>query len=161
MDKTTLLKEMENSHREALELLENLPDKAFSLPIEGDWNLKDILAHLTMWEAQLVTLLWQASRGGRPSTVHFSGRSTEAINAEWYAQNKERPLALVWNDFVRIRDQTLRRVRAFSEKDLQNPRRYRWLGGRPLWQWVAEATFEHEREHLEPIRSWAEGYPNA
>ena len=35
--------------------------------VVGQWSLKDILVHLTLWEAELVTLLFQARQGQKPS----------------------------------------------------------------------------------------------
>ncbi|RMF41164.1 MAG: ClbS/DfsB family four-helix bundle protein [Anaerolineae bacterium] len=149
MNKATLLAELENSREALLDALEALPEEALLRPgTVGDWSIKDTLAHLTMWEAQLITLLWQARQGRKPSTVHFQKRNTDDINAEWHRQNQNRPLALVWSDFVNIREQTIRRVQAIPEGDLLDPRRYSWLRGRPLWKWIAAHTFEHERKHL-------------
>ena len=52
------------------------------------------------------------------------------------------------------RKQTGRRVEAFNDKDLEDPKRYPWLKERPLWQWIAGDSFEHEAEHAAQVRQW-------
>jgi hypothetical protein len=44
----------------------------------------------------------------------------------------------------------------FTDKDLSDPKRYLWLGGQPLWEWVSGDTYNHDAEHLEQLRLWRE-----
>lgn len=155
MEKEELLEELKESREKTLGLLDDLPDEALEEPgVLGNWSIKDILAHLTSWEAELIKLLWQASQGQKPSSAHFSGRTVDQLNAQWFKENKNRPLERVLADFTAVRKQTLRRLENFSNKDLNNPDRFLWLKGKPLWEWVAEDTFRHEEEHRGQIRRW-------
>ena len=73
MNKRELLDELESSRERFLELIDDLADDAFEEPgVNGAWSLKDVLAHLTRWEAELVKLLWQVSQGQAPTSAHFS-----------------------------------------------------------------------------------------
>lgn len=152
MNKPTLLTKMEEHRSALLDALETLPEEAFDLPYEGQWTLKDTLAHLTHWEAQLITALWHLKSGRKPSTAHFSTRSRDEINAEWYAQSKNRPLEIIWQDFVTIRDQTILRVEAISEQNLE--KHYPWLEDLTLADWIARYTFKHDEKHLGKIETW-------
>jgi uncharacterized damage-inducible protein DinB len=155
MDKREIIAALEDSREEFLEALEELPREMLLEPgVNGEWTLKDLLAHLTMWEAEQIKLLWQTSQGMRPTTIHISGISDDQANEQWYQLNRERPLERVLEDFYGIRAQTIRRVQSFKDEDLTNPRRYPWLKNRPLWKWIAEDTFEHEAEHLSQVRDW-------
>ena len=71
MNKTELLEALEDSRQEMLEMIEDLADEILLLPgVNGNWSIKDILAHLTYWEGQVVTLLFQVLRGvSKPSTA--------------------------------------------------------------------------------------------
>ena len=91
-----------------------------------------------------------------PGSAHFSGKSVDELNAAWYVEFQSRPLEPVQADFQAVRRQTERRVEAFSDKDLNDPGRYPWLKGHPLWEWVAGDSFEHEAEHAAQIRTWRE-----
>lgn len=160
MDKSELLEALEDSHQEMLEMLEDVPDEALLAPgVVGDWSIKDILAHLTYWEGQIVTLLFQAQHGvPKPTTVHFSpGTETvDEVNRRWYESGKDRPLEMIWQDWEGVRKQTVRRVSDFSDKDLNDPERFTWLGGTPLYQWILNDSIEHEGEHADQIREWLE-----
>ena len=158
MNKTELLEALEDERQEILEMLEALPDEMLLEPgVSGDWTIKDILNHLTFWEGQTVTLLFQASQGmPKPSTVHFGKEPVDALNQRWYEQGKQRPLETVWQDWLGVRKQMIRRVTAMSEKDLSDPNRYTWLKGKPLYEWVLNDSIEHEAEHADEIRAWLE-----
>lgn len=156
MNKNELLEALEDGHNELVEMLDDLPDAVLVEPgVAGSWSIKDILAHLSMWEGQLITLLFHASRGTeKPGTAHFGKESVDELNQRWLAASQERSLEMVWQDWLSVRKQTLRRVAEFSEKDLNDPHKFTWLKGEPLWQWIANDTFEHEDEHASAIRDW-------
>ena len=161
MNKEELINKLENSRERFLEALDDLSDDAYHKPgVIDDWSIKDILAHITMWEAQVITLLFKARMKPRPSTAHFGSESTDELNARWYKQNKDRDLSLVLDDFEGARTQTLRRIEEFPERDLFNAKAFDWLDGEPLWRWIAEETFEHEEDHRNHILAWrkAKGY---
>lgn len=157
MNKRELLDELESSRERILELIDDLEDAAYEeVGVNGAWSLKDVLAHLTRWEAELVKLLWQISQGQAPTTAHFSGISTEILNEKWLSEMRSRPLRIILEDFHNVRNQTMRRLEAFSEQELNDPKFYRWLSGKPLFVWVAADTFEHEIEHYPQIKGWKE-----
>ena len=155
MNKDEILDALEDEREKLLDAIDGLPEEALLEPgvIEG-WSIKDVLYHLSMWEAEMVKLLWQASQGQKPTTVHFGKIDVDATNAAWLAQGQERSLELVLADFQAVRRQTGRRVDIFSDADLNDPQHYSWLKGRPLWEWIAGDSFEHEAEHAAQIVEW-------
>jgi hypothetical protein len=72
----------------------------------------------------------------------------------WYGESKERPLERILSDFEGVREQTIRRVEALSDSDLTDPKRFPWLDGKPLLEWITSDSTNHEAEHLEQIRVW-------
>jgi hypothetical protein len=156
MNKMELLESLEDSRQELVEMLENLPDAALLEPgVSGNWSIKDILTHLTYWEGQTVTLLFQAMRGmEKPTTVHFGDESVDALNERWHAQSQGRPFDVIWNDFIGVRKQTIRRINEMDEKDLVTAGRFTWMKGVPLIELVITDTIEHEEEHADQIREW-------
>ena len=153
MKKTELLEKLEQSRADFLELLEPLTEDELLEPVlAGGWTVKDVLVHLMLWEAELIKLLFQTQQGRTPQTILNGDEPEDKINARWYAQHKDRELEQALKDFDTIRDQTIRRVETFSDKDLTDPKRYPWLKGEPLWQWIVESTVEHEEEHIPEIR---------
>ena len=154
MDKTELLEALEDGRQEMVEMLEDLADEVMvKHGVSGSWSIKDILAHMTQWEGQTVTLLFQASQSDRkPTTTHFGKETVDEINQRWYEASRERALDLIWQDWIGVRKQMIRRVADFSDKDLNDAQRYPWLSGTPLWQVIADNTFDHEDEHADAIR---------
>lgn len=160
MDKNQLLEALETGREQFLDLIEGLSEAELQQPgVVGDWSIKDILAHLSRWEGELIKLLWQARNGQRPTAAQLSQLSDadDDTNARWYAESRQRPLELILADFHAVRNQTERRVESFSEHDLTDPGRFAWLGGRPLWEWIKGDSFGHEAEHAAQIRAWLEG----
>ena len=156
MEKDELIEALEDSREELMDLLDGLSDETLlTAGVVGEWSIKDILAHLAFWEGQMVTLLFQAQRGmEKPSTVHFGKESVDAINARWYEQAQTRELAMVLNDFIGVRKQTIRRVKELSSSDLNDPKRYPWMNGVPLVELILSDTLEHEEEHADQIGEW-------
>ena len=155
MNKSELLEALKKGRQRMSDTIEDLSDEEMEAPgVMPGWSVKDILVHLTLWEAELVKLLWQASQGVKPTTVHFRDISVDETNARWHAENKTRPLDRTLVDFDGVRKQTIRRVESFPEKALTDPDYYAWLDGTPLWEWIAKDTFEHEAEHIPQIEHW-------
>jgi hypothetical protein len=148
---------LETERELMVDLLDELDDDVIETgEVMPGWTIKDLLAHLTMWEAELVKLLWQAKQGVRPTTIHMQQYSVDEVNQRWHSALRERPLELVLNDYHSVRKQTMRRLDSFSDRDLNDPQRYPWLKGEPLWQWLASDSFEHEAEHRQEIEDWIE-----
>lgn len=155
MTKSEILTALNEGRERFLEAIEDLtPDRMKETGVVGEWSVKDILVHLTRWEAELVKLLWQASQGQKPTSAHFSSSSVDDLNARWYQESRSRPLERILEDFHGVRAQTVRRVEDFSDEDLTDPKRYPWLNDAPLWEWIAGDSFEHEAEHGAQIRAW-------
>jgi hypothetical protein len=157
MNKSTILKKLRSEHQRMLAVIDGLSKDAMLQPgVIGDWSVKDILNHLSHWEAELVTLLWQVQQGQKPSSVSHSNEEIESLNQQWYKEGLERSLEMIMIDFRGVRKQTIRRVEAFNEDDLAKADRYPWLKGKSLADKIATYSFEHDREHIEQVRKWRE-----
>ncbi len=157
MNKSELIAALENGRKQFHTVIQGLPDEAMVEPgVVGEWSVKDVLSHLSRWEAELVTLLFQAEQGRTPTTAHFGSATADELNAEWSADSKDRPLARVRSDFEGVRQQTIRRVQPLSNRDLTDPERFAWLEGKPLLNWIESDSFGHEAEHAAQIRAWRE-----
>ena len=155
MNKKELLALLEDSHERVLEAIEGLTTEQMLEPgVKDNWSVKDILAHLTRWEAELIKLLWQARQGMRPTSLLNQPHSVDVVNSRWYEEDQTRSLERILEDFHGVRNQTIRRLEFFTDKDLNDPKRYPWSDGQALWEWVAGNTFEHDEEHLEQLRAW-------
>jgi hypothetical protein len=157
MNQDEIMDALEDAREQFLDAIEGLSDEQLEEPgVIGDWSVKHIMTHLSLWEAELVKLLWQAKQGGKPTTIHFTPGDLDAKNEAFHRNNKDRPLERVLDDFAAVRKQTVRRVDGFTDQELTDPKRFSWLKGTPLWKWIAADSFDHEKEHTEQIRAWRE-----
>ena len=160
MKKDVLLQKMKDSRQALLETLAKLPTEQRAEPILGDgWSVKDTIVHLNYWEGQLVTMLFQLRAGTAPTTAHFSGKSVDEINAGWLQQGKDRSWEMAWSDFNAIPTQLQRRAAAFTESEVNRPSFHPHLKNRPLWEWIAGDSFEHEDEHRAALEDWLNNHP--
>lgn len=162
MNKAELIEALNREREKILDLLEAVPEEDYEKPgVAGEWSLKDLIAHLSLWEGEVVRLLWQLKSGQKPSTAQFRPQPVDEINKLWYQQMKDRPLERILDDFHAVRTQTIRRIEDFSDRDLTDPQRYPWSKGKALWEWIANDSFLHEAEHTEQIRAWLSSARNS
>ena len=152
MRKDELLAAMQASRAELQAALAGLTEEQMQDPgVMGDWTVKDLLSHLTAWEAEAVTLLAKA-RTGKQHPASRRQKEIDELNARWYKENKSRPLERVLADHAGVRKQMLRQLEGLSDAELNQPRP--WLKNQALLEWVKGDTFEHEAEHLPFLRAW-------
>jgi hypothetical protein len=156
MDKTTLLDKIRTRQAEFEALLATLNEDQLTTPgVNGDWSIKDILAHLVAWQKRTLAYLDAAARQGEPGVESISSDAEmNDLNARFYAGNKSRPLADVMTDFKNTSARVVAAVEALSADDLFAPDRFTWLRGDPLWEQVAGNTYEHIDEHIGSIQAW-------
>jgi hypothetical protein len=162
LNRDELLEELEYSRIQILEILETMPDDTLVEPgTIGEWSIADVLAHLTAWESELVTLLMQVDQGKKPEKYLNAVKDIQAYNLQRYQENKGRGLNRIFDDFHGVRRQLEEWLEEFSDQQLNDPNRYPWAKGRPLWRFIKECSFAHEAEHIEDleafVKNW-EGY---
>ncbi|MCP4426141.1 MAG: ClbS/DfsB family four-helix bundle protein [Chloroflexi bacterium] len=121
--------------------------------VENGWSIKDILAHIAVWEGWMAQWLTEAIRGEIPDQPQ-TDEEVDRRNAAAYEANRERPLADILAEFHQVHQEALRAIQAVPEADLFEPGRFLWRKGNPLWHMVGGNTFWHYREHIESIENW-------
>lgn len=160
--KESLLEEMENSREAFLNFIEAIDIAEYHLPLAmpGEspahaWSIRDILLHISRWEAELIKFLWQIEQGQKPSPIFFlPDDKVDELNELWHREGLSRPLEFVLDDFHGVRNQTILRLEGFSDQDLFAAKRYPWIRQGSLGDIVANNTCLHEQEHLQTIVTW-------
>jgi hypothetical protein len=154
--KQELRASLEESRAALLDAIDGLtPEQLLQPRAVGEWSVRDILQHLSLWEAELVRLLMHVDQGRRAVGQSFvPNPDFDSLNARWHAETKDRPLDRVLEDFHGVRRQTRRWIDEFSDEDLERLRRESWLHNQSLARWIAEYSYEHEQEHTQAIRAW-------
>lgn len=126
----------------------------------GPWTFKDMAAHLNGWRGLTVARLEAACRGAGPPTHPWpagleEGPDTDAINAWFFARDKNRPATEVLAETAAQFDAMGAVVAAMPADDLLTPGRFAWLGELPIGPAVLGYSFVHLHTDHEPdIRAW-------
>ena len=155
MPKSDVIADLRAARATLLQALDGLTDDALlRVGAVGVWSVKDALAHLVAWEAELVTTLSRLEPRQTPPLVEIE--DIDEWNAEQYSINAPRPLASVLDDFHGVHKHLLQAVEALDDRTLDDNRRFPWMEGEPLSYLIAENAVWHEEEHAEDIRAWRE-----
>jgi hypothetical protein len=123
----------------------------------ADMSIKDIVAHLTVWQQINVARLEAAQYNKEPEYPkwhpEFDPESNEElakINAWIYETRHERPWSDVHREWKERFLRFLELSESIPEKDLLEIGKYPWLREYPLSA-VLLGSCEHHEEHLEPL----------
>lgn len=154
MNKSELLAAIEREWEALQSAIDGLSeDQMTRAPVAGDWTIKDVLAHLAVCESLLVTDLYKIERGLTPN-VNLTDAQIDESNAQFYAEQRDRPLERVLEDLYSVHLALLNRLESVPDARLSNPRKFSWLRGQPLSAFVLEDSAEHYREHTAEIVAW-------
>ena len=148
MNTIQLLAQMEQWREQIEPQLALLAADDLSRAAAGEWSLMDKLAHLAAWDAEAVLALARVKQGGKPRYLNISPVETDKLNAQWLVENRGRDAERVLGDFHGVWRQLVRQVRGFAPAELEDTKRYPWLQGKSLIDFVDEWVLQHEREHL-------------
>lgn len=159
MDKTTLLNTIQAEYAQFESLIKPLSESQLcTSPFEGEWSIKDIMAHIAVWEQLCTRWLEEVVHGVTPQP---SERIDSESNERIYRENRDRSLAEVQELFHHAHQQLLHQVnllvQTFSEEDLNTPHRFVWTKAWPgstLIAVIADNSYEHYYDHAQQIRRW-------
>jgi hypothetical protein len=116
----------------------------------GAWTVKDVLAHISASERCMIRWTGSHLRGEPPEVPQ--PWDVERMNADTYAQVKDKPLAEVLEEFRASYRDSLALVESLSEEQLQTEYTDTWPMG-TLWTGVAANMNWHYKEHREAIEA--------
>ena len=142
-------------------LLAKLTEEQMEMPgVEGDWAVKDIIAHLTIWERRGTQWIEWATAVAQGVAVNvpqagYSAKDVDRLNLETYQQNKDRPLEDILEEFKRSFAPLIKQVQALRENDLEKTVQADWTDGKLVT--VAEIVawrYWHYHHHRKKIEVW-------
>jgi hypothetical protein len=142
-------------------MLSGLTEEQMNVPgVEGDWSIKDIIAHLTVWErrgTQWITWARTAAQSGDTEVplAGYSGKDVDRLNRGHYLKNKDRPVPDVLQDFALAFPPLLEEVEALRDEDLAVEFQSDWTDHRPYpLSEIVSWRFYHYRGHGKCIEAW-------
>jgi hypothetical protein len=161
MKKSELLNWLREEYQQWETFLDQVGPARMDQPgVNGDWSVKDIVAHLTGWNRSLVARLQAAGRSQpeppQPWPVHL--QTEDEINAWIYKSNKERSVREVLDESHQVFQQLLAAIEGLPDEvlieEVQVDRAYYlvWLGDE---RFPAGEFFDHFHDDHEPdVRAW-------
>lgn len=136
--------------------LRDLYDEQMTAPgVEGNWSVKDVLAHITFWEVQALSWLQAGLSGRAPGPgLETTPDETNRLNLQNYHENKDRPLYDVIDEFHATFLRILALVEALPDDQLLVPAHFAWAGGKSLADHLRSETVEHYAEHRTALYVW-------
>lgn len=157
MKKAELLDRIRSERAKFDALVARVPHERMSQPgAAGNWSVKDIRAHVTWHEEQMVGMVKARAFEGSD----WWNLETDARNALIYQTYQDWPLANVMVREARIYKLLLDTLETLSDDDLADHTRFRDMPPEwTPWQIIASNTFEHYEQHLPDLESWLAASP--
>ena len=136
-------------------LLKQVEEQIATTPgVAGEWSLKDIIAHITWHEKEMVGLVEAHALVGS----ELWNLPTDERNAAIYKELRDQPLKQVLEEAARVHQQLLDALPSLSDADLTDPTGFPNMP--PDWQpWlvIAQNTYEHYQDHIQDVETWLAG----
>lgn len=162
MNKPELVNWLREKQREWEGFLDQTDPERMDQPgVNGDWSMKDIVAHLTGWNRSLAARLQAAQRGEPqpppPWPAHL--QAEDDINAWIYEANRERSVSEVLDESRQVFRQLVAAVENLPDdvkiEVIQSPDRefyLAWVDGK---RFPVGEFFDHFHDDHEPdVRAW-------
>lgn len=157
MNGLAIQEQLEEVRMQLLMAIETLPDEALTEHgAINDWSVADFLFLMTAWEAELVTGLMKVEKNKKPGRLLNALKNRRNYNKQRLAESPGRELDLIFADLRKVRVELEGWIEAFSDKQLTNPKQYKWLKGRTLGQLIAQTSFQYEANYLSAVQVFAE-----
>jgi len=143
-----------NKERHNLEsLIAGLTDSLKVLPgVEGDWSIKDIMAHIATWEQLAYDRIHTALTDEPIKFPVIKGDDDlDRFNAEIYEKNKSLPLDKIQAEFQESHQVLLKLIDSLEEDFIPQKLLLDWSGNLTVQVLISSNTHWHYIEHMESI----------
>jgi hypothetical protein len=132
------------------ELISRVPRTEMELPgFYGERTLKDVIAHISWYERQMVQILEARRFEGSP----LWEKTLEERNAVIQEENRDRPLEDVLADSGRVHLRLVELLDGLSDDDLNDAAAFPGMSPEwAPWDVIASNTYEHYDGHAECVR---------
>jgi uncharacterized protein (TIGR03083 family) len=154
MDKATFLATLRRERTAWDALLAEVGETRMAQPgVSDEWSVKDIVAHVTWYEREMVGVLRTRALAGSD----LWELSPDQRNVALFEELRDRPVAGVLTEARQTFAELVALVEGLAEEDLHDPTRYRgmppdWIP----WELLAANCFAHYPVHGKTIRVWLE-----
>jgi len=139
------------------QLLAEIPEKQKSEPgANGEWAVKDIVAHLVEWH-NLMLGWYETGVQGEPVDLPAPGykwSETPALNQRIFEKYKAVDADESEQLFTDSHQRVMSLINQLREEEINIPGTYAWTGKLPLFSYLKPCTAGHYRWAYGLIRKW-------
>ncbi len=150
--KTEVLQRMTDTRDRLWRAIEGLTAEQMVQPgVNGEWSVKDILAHMAFWEERCLNRLRLVVAGRLDQIQYINPDEVDGINYRAWQERREWTLDRVVTRLKAVREELVAALAVLTDEQLTaSPTQI------PVWQMIAVDTFEHDEEHISQILRWRE-----
>jgi hypothetical protein len=148
MDKQTTLSELDQEMKGLLAAIKGLDETAMSERFYGEWNIKDILAHIAGWQHTMTEAMERMARGEKPTPEGVDYSDSDKWNAGFAAAMKAQSAETILADLRQAYANYTRAASAIPDD--------RWGEGKTVNRLIDASGTGHIREHLPEIKAFKE-----
>lgn len=147
MSRQRLLRRLDRAWSEFTDSYGGLSDSKLLIPgVQGNWSVRDILAHVTTWEEEALTHLPLILRGARPPRYSTEYGGIDAFNALMTERKQGLSLAEVRRQLDAVHRRLLEYVLGVPEELFAGDTRFR--------RRLRLDAYGHYPKHAKAIRAW-------
>lgn len=148
MNREQLLGRIDKAWTAFTESYAGLTDEELLAPgVEGDWSVRDLMTHVSIWEDESLNYLPLISEGGQPPRYAAQG-GINAFNARAVEVRRELSLPEVREQLEETHRRLVAYVQSVPEELFATETRFRHR--------LRIDTYSHYSEHTKAIQSWRE-----
>ena len=144
--KQELLNEAALQYRAFHEAIHGLNEEHLTEVWLGTWSIRDIIAHISGWQREMIPALERLARGERPIPVGVSYDDVDAWNTTFAAAKRETEVTEVLLELDRSHERFMHAAAQVPDE--------RYVPDKTAWKIVDLNSAHHYREHGNEIRAW-------
>lgn len=152
-ERRRLLSDLERERNQVIRNIETCRIRDIERPFIGEWSLKDIVGHISSWEAEVIVALRQLAEGKQPDLLRFEPSRV----AEWNRDHVERKRSLdFWDVYQQLkagRERLHEEIARLSDEELG--------ADGSVARRLLQATLDHDRTHWHDMAAKLAGMAGA
>jgi hypothetical protein len=156
-NKEGLLNESQKSFNQLFELVDSIPNgEKVVVGVNGEWSVKDVLAHLCAWHSLIETWYIEGRAGNRPEmpALGYTWKTTPQLNERIFQDRKNESLDLVFQNLGSSHSKVQGIIEKHSDEELFTKKRYPWTGSTSMGSYFVSATSSHYQWAIDLIKKW-------
>jgi len=145
-EKAELIKLLDETRAQTLSVFEEMDGDAIIYP-DGNWTLKDVIVHLTIWEEEGVNALLGLVEGKTSPPPFASAEELDTFNNQGVQKRRHLSLEQVYADFQATRNRMKALLNDIPADDFSRPFPLPWFEEGTV-STMLRSLVQHEQEHV-------------